>query len=86
MKGSGKQEAAETVHIASPTLQADTEPRVNPTESRRRVIQPLRNKRRNSLEDAAHDHHLPQSRLDGQPGQNPAQRGQLVVGVQSVQL
>lgn len=42
--------------------------------------------RQNSLEDAAHDHHLAQSRFDGQPGEDPTQRSELVVGVQSVQL
>jgi len=39
-----------------------------------------------SPEDAAHDHHLAEPRLDGQAGQDASQRRQLVVAVQRVQF
>lgn len=81
-KGSGKQDAAEMVHMASPTLEGSKhkqtdEPPATAASARRRG---------HPLEDAAQDHHLPQTRLDRQTGQNPTQRRQLVVAVQSIQL
>lgn len=38
------------------------------------------------LQDAAHDHHLSQTRLNGQPGQDSSQRGQLIIRVKRVKL
>ena len=43
-------------------------------------------KKSDSLEDAAHDHHLAEPRLDGQSSQDASERRQLVVRVQGVQL
>lgn len=88
MNGSGKQEAAEIVHMASPTLKdgRHRETWVRPHRQDEDEEDEEEQREEDPPEDAAHDHHLSQTRLNGQTGQDPTQRSQLVVGVQSIQL